>query len=135
MGVAGEVGDPAVAALVLGPDTPASPSWWEGDLRRRSYGEWWAAAMAPTPPLGPAPREEEEEADGPPEEPPAGAAAVGAGMFCMRWQTGSHGSDVVLEGVGILFAPFLLDLLTYDLEAVKEALGIFTTTNLPQKKY
>lgn len=41
--------------------------------------------------------------------------------------------DVVLEGVGILFAPFLRDLLTYDLEAVKEALGIFTTTKSPQK--
>lgn len=33
--------------------------------------------------------------------------------------------EVVLDGVGILLAPFLLDLLTYDLEAVKEALGIF----------
>jgi hypothetical protein len=45
-------------------------------------------------------------------------------------QEGSHGSaDVVLEGVGILLAPFLRDLLTYDLEAVKEALGIFTTAS------
>jgi hypothetical protein len=32
VGVAGDVGDPAVAALVLGP----GPSWWDGDLRRRS---------------------------------------------------------------------------------------------------
>lgn len=46
-------------------------------------------------------------------------------------QEGSHGSaEVVLDGVGILFAPFLLDLLTYDLEAVKEALGIFTIHSL-----
>lgn len=33
--------------------------------------------------------------------------------------------DVVREGVGIRLAPFRRDLLTYDLEAVKEALGIF----------
>lgn len=41
--------------------------------------------------------------------------------------------DVVLEGVGILFAPFLLDLLTYDLEAVKEALGIFNKRSKQKK--
>lgn len=40
---------------------------------------------------------------------------------------GSHGSpEVVLDGVGILFAPFLRDLLTYALEVVNEALGIST---------
>lgn len=33
--------------------------------------------------------------------------------------------DVVREGKGILLAPFLRDLLTYDREDVKEALGIF----------
>lgn len=36
--------------------------------------------------------------------------------------------DVVLDGSGILLAPFLRDLLTYEREDVKEALGIFTTT-------
>lgn len=41
--------------------------------------------------------------------------------------------DVVLEGVGILLAPFLRDLLTYDLEAVKEALGIFTSPHNPEE--
>lgn len=48
--------------------------------------------MAPTPPLGPAPPMDEVDAAGAPDDPPAGAAGVGAGMFCIRWQTGSHGS-------------------------------------------
>lgn len=39
----------------------------------------------------------------------------------------NHSPEVVREGVGILLAPFLRDLLTYDLEAMKDALGIFAT--------
>lgn len=41
----------------------------------------------------------------------------------------THLPDVVLDGRGILFAPFLRDLLTYEREDVKEALGIFTSTH------
>lgn len=41
--------------------------------------------------------------------------------------------DVVLDGVGILLAPFLRDLLTYDREAVNEALGIFPIALTKQK--
>lgn len=64
------------------------------------------------------------------EEPLAGAN--GAGMFWFGiGHDGSHGSEVVLEGVGILLAPFLRDLLTHDLEAVKEALGIFGDRSQP----
>lgn len=78
VGVAGEVGDPAVAALVLG---PGIISWCDGDFLLRSYGEWCvgiAPPLVPEPVAGPA-------------DP--GAVAGGGGMFWFGiGQEGSHGS-------------------------------------------
>lgn len=46
----------------------------------------------------------------------------------------SHLPEVVLDGVGILFAPFLRDLRTYDREAVNDALGILTKHTHSEKQ-
>lgn len=56
--------------------------------------------------------------------PPASGSGRNFGATKKR---ANHSPEVVREGVGILLAPFLRDLRTYDLEAMKDALGIFAT--------